>query len=132
MSDTPTRCSGCGKPIEDGDDTKRIADGKMKEGEFAEKKEWAVMHRSCFNRSIDSPTAAFDELKKQAELKKKAGLRKQAVRKKHAGGTKKPAVKGSSKPKAISWRPPYPTATFRMRTVCPADRSMALIASLYA
>ena len=38
----------------------------MKEDGFSEKKEWAVMHRGCFNRSIDSPTAALDELKRIA------------------------------------------------------------------
>jgi len=66
MTESTPRCSGCGKPIEVGDETKRIADGKMKEDGFSEKKEWAVMHRGCFNRSIDSPTAALDELKRIA------------------------------------------------------------------
>ena len=66
MIEAPTRCSGCGKPIVDGEDTQRIAAGKMREGAFDEKKEWGILHRSCFNRSIDSPTAVLDELKKQA------------------------------------------------------------------
>lgn len=66
MSDTPIRCSGCGKPILDGEETKRIADGKIKAGSFEEKKQWGVLHRSCFNRSVDSPTTVLDELKKQA------------------------------------------------------------------
>ncbi len=67
----PPRCNGCGKPLEEGDDTVRIALGKAKKKSFTETKEWGVMHRSCFNRSIDSPSATMDELKRQA---REAGL----------------------------------------------------------
>lgn len=65
MAKTPTRCSACGKPVEDGADSKRITEGKMREGEFVERKS-EMMHRSCHNRRADGPEATFDELKRQA------------------------------------------------------------------
>jgi len=66
MPEATVRCGGCGKPIVDGDETRRIAAGKMQKGRNVEKKEWAVLHRSCFNRTVDSPSATLDELNRQA------------------------------------------------------------------
>jgi hypothetical protein len=66
MQESSTRCAGCGKPLADGEDAKRISDGKIREGEFEERKEWGVMHRSCHNRRADGPDATLDELRRQA------------------------------------------------------------------
>ena len=68
------RCSGCGKPLDQGPDGKpatgqkvvRIAVGKRKSGEFVETKEWGELHEACFNRAIDSPDAVLDEVRRQA------------------------------------------------------------------
>ncbi len=77
QSDNPTRCAGCGKSIEVGPDGKvstngpkvmRIAVGRFKT-DFTEAKEWGYLHESCFNRSIDSPDAVMEEVRKQASRK---------------------------------------------------------------
>jgi hypothetical protein len=69
------RCSGCGKPLEQGldgkpakpsDDYVRIAQGRVKNGRFSEGKPWGVLHGTCFNRSIDSPDAVLEEVRRQA------------------------------------------------------------------
>lgn len=65
------RCAGCGKIVENGDDTTRISQGKMSQGEFREKKLWGVMHRFCFNRAIDSPEAVLEEIRASREARKK-------------------------------------------------------------
>lgn len=49
----------------------RIASGKFKK-EFTEQKEWGYLHETCFNRSIDSPDAAMDEVRRQAKQAKSA------------------------------------------------------------
>jgi hypothetical protein len=68
------RCGGCGKPILEGEPTARIALGKMQDGVFVEKKEYALLHLSpCFNRAIDSPAAVLDEVKRQSAAAQKAG-----------------------------------------------------------
>lgn len=61
------RCVGCGKSIDEGEDTKRVADGKIRRGTFEERKEWGVMHRSCYNRRADAPQSTLDEMKGQAK-----------------------------------------------------------------
>lgn len=68
-NDTHPRCSGCGKPLDEGKTSSRvmrIAQGKMKNGVYVEGKEWGVLHEACFHRSIDSPDAVLDEVRRQA------------------------------------------------------------------
>lgn len=65
------RCSGCGKPLDltEGKTAQkvvRITNGKLKNGVYVEGKEWGVLHEACFNRSIDSPDAVLDEVRRQA------------------------------------------------------------------
>jgi len=55
-------CCGCQKQIVSEDDAKRISSGLIKSDKFKETEEWGVLHRSCFNRCIDSPAAALDEV----------------------------------------------------------------------
>lgn len=63
------RCNagGCGLVFKPGDDQIRIASGTFTKGRFKEKKEWGLMHRSCFNRSIDSPDATMEEVRRLTE-----------------------------------------------------------------
>jgi hypothetical protein len=67
---TIIRCSGCGKPLDlEGKTAQkvvRIMNGKLKNGLYVEGKEWGVLHEACFNRSIDSPDAVLDEVRRQA------------------------------------------------------------------
>lgn len=83
MSDSPTttRCAGCGKPIDvtpegkalaSGSKVIRITSGRFKKDEYTEQKEWGLLHEHCFNRSIDSPDAAMDEVRRQAKQGKSA------------------------------------------------------------
>ena len=67
MAEAEVRCVGCGKTIAEGEDTKRVSDGKIRQGEFLERKEWGVLHRSCYNRRADAPQATMDELRRQAK-----------------------------------------------------------------
>jgi DNA-directed RNA polymerase subunit N (RpoN/RPB10) len=68
------RCIGCGKVIADGEETVRIEIGTTTKGKFKPVKEWGLLHRSpCFNRSIDSPEAVLDEIRRQSGRMKKAG-----------------------------------------------------------
>lgn len=76
-SDNTPRCAGCGKTIEVGPDGKatdkgpkvaRIAFGRYKE-DFVEQKEWGYLHETCFNRSVDSPDAVMEEVRRQASRK---------------------------------------------------------------
>ena len=72
------RCAGCGNQLEVGDDVVRIAHGIRGKGvPFRERGQWGVLHRSCFNRSIDSPAAVRDEILRASEAvvhgKAKAG-----------------------------------------------------------
>jgi hypothetical protein len=71
------RCSGCGKTLEAGEDLVRIVVGSRSSGgrSFKEKNEWGQLHRSCFNRSIDSPEAVRDEIRRMQE-ERKVGARK--------------------------------------------------------
>lgn len=67
MSESNTRCNGCGKPLAEGDAVTRAAVGTIgKRASFKEKKEWGRFHQSCFNRSIDNPEATMNELKRQS------------------------------------------------------------------
>lgn len=65
--DATVRCAGCGKEINPGLKSVRIATGKIAEGEFAESREWGVMHEDCFDRSIESPASALAKIKKLAK-----------------------------------------------------------------
>lgn len=67
MAEAQVRCVGCGKLIEDGEDYRRIVEGKVRDGEFEDKKEYGRMHRSCYNRRADAPQATMDELRRQAK-----------------------------------------------------------------
>lgn len=60
-------CNGCGKAILDKEDGVRVAQGKVVDGDFEEKKEWGVMHRACFNKSIDHPDNVYAALKEEAK-----------------------------------------------------------------
>lgn len=71
MADVELRCAGCGKTIERGDDVTRVAEGALTTAGFREKKEWGVLHRSCFNRAIGSPDAVLEELRMIREKRKK-------------------------------------------------------------
>jgi hypothetical protein len=65
-----TRCvaGGCGRVFEPGDELIRVAAGTFRnKGGFKEKKEWGLMHRSCFNRAIDSPDATMEEVRRLSE-----------------------------------------------------------------
>jgi hypothetical protein len=71
MADEELRCSGCGKIIEKGDECARVAMGSIAASGFREKKEWGILHRSCFNRAIGSPEAVLEELREIREKRKK-------------------------------------------------------------
>jgi len=71
MADEELRCAGCGKPIERGADVARVAEGTLSTNGFREKKEWGILHRSCFNRAIGSPDAVLEELRQIREKRKK-------------------------------------------------------------
>jgi len=60
-------CVGCNEPIEDGEEAKRVTDVMVRKGICKEKKEWGVLHVSCFNRAIDSPDATMDEIRREVE-----------------------------------------------------------------
>lgn len=64
-----TRCAGCGEPIHKGAKTVEILMGSFAEGPkpLTESERWGIMHRSCFNKSIDSPDAALEEIRRLAE-----------------------------------------------------------------
>ena len=64
-----TRCAGCGSPIDSGSETVEIKTGNFQAGPgpLTESAMWGLMHKSCFNRSIDSPEAALEEIKRLAE-----------------------------------------------------------------
>lgn len=61
------RCAGCGKPLEG--KVIRLTKGKYKKGEFEEGREWGVLHAECFDRAVDSPDAALEEVRRQARQK---------------------------------------------------------------
>lgn len=61
------RCVGCGKVIETGSKSVRVANGKLEEGAFAETKEWGVMHEDCFDQSVESPASALAKIRKLAK-----------------------------------------------------------------
>ena len=61
------RCIGCGKIIEEGAKTVRVATGKVDEGAFEEAKEWGLMHECCFEQSVESPAIALAKVKKLAK-----------------------------------------------------------------
>jgi len=65
-----TRCAGCGSPITPGDPSVEIKTGNYQKAgpkPLTESARWGLMHKSCFNRSIDSPEAALEEIRRMAE-----------------------------------------------------------------
>lgn len=66
--DTRCEAGGCGRVLEDNDETIVILAGvwKKKNG-FKEKRRWAILHRSCFNLSISSPDATMEEIRRLTE-----------------------------------------------------------------
>jgi hypothetical protein len=62
------RCAACGKSLDKGAHVVRIEIGQLQNNErLAEGECWGVLHRSCFNRSIESPKAAMEELRRLAK-----------------------------------------------------------------
>lgn len=61
------RCVGCGKVIEEGSKTVRVASGKVDEGSFVESKEWGLLHEGCFEQSVESPAIALAKIRKLAK-----------------------------------------------------------------
>lgn len=58
------RCIGCGKPVEPGQAACQILFGRMGEGEFEEERPYGILHRPCFNRTIESPDSVMDEIRR--------------------------------------------------------------------
>lgn len=59
-----TRCAACGKPLDKGAHVVRIEVGRLQGPErLVDGKCWGILHRGCFNRSIESPKAALEELR---------------------------------------------------------------------
>jgi hypothetical protein len=64
MADEDLRCDGCGKVVDTGSDVARVAMGTYTvTNGFREKKQWGILHRSCFNRAIGSPDAVLEEIR---------------------------------------------------------------------
>lgn len=64
------RCAGCGEVIQPGERTVEISTGAYQGPGpklLTESERWGVMHKSCFNRSIDSPEAALEEIRRLSE-----------------------------------------------------------------
>lgn len=62
-----TRCTGCGEVFKDGDESISITEGKIRKGVHKQSGVWGVLHRSCFNRTIDSPNATMEEVRRLSE-----------------------------------------------------------------
>lgn len=61
MSPKKKMCAGCGKELTAGDRAAQVRMGELNQNlnlTHAQSKMWASMHRECFLRSINSPTAA--------------------------------------------------------------------------
>ena len=57
------KCAGCDKPITEGEDSIFVDEGTLRSGgNLKGRKKWGRFHRSCFNRSIDSPDAIWEEI----------------------------------------------------------------------
>lgn len=65
------RCAGCGKILETGAESARVAMGLLAASGFREKEEWGVLHRSCFNRAIGSPDAVLEEIRRLKVARRK-------------------------------------------------------------
>lgn len=64
---TDIRCAGCGKELEKGSEVVKIEIGNLRgKVQVANSKCWGLLHRSCFNRSIESPKAALEEIRRLA------------------------------------------------------------------
>jgi len=59
-----TQCEGCGQPLVEEENTIVIQAGVWKRNGFEKEGTWAVLHRPCFNRSILSPDATLEELRR--------------------------------------------------------------------
>ena len=53
------RCAGCDQPIADKDEQYFIQRGTAKR-----RKVWGTFHISCFNRAMDSPECAMEEIRR--------------------------------------------------------------------
>jgi len=62
------RCVGCGKQIDSGEKTIRVAAGKSTDDTFTEQKEWGRLHEQCFEGAIDSPTIALAKIRKLSKI----------------------------------------------------------------
>lgn len=59
-------CIGCGKPIEDGDKAYRITSGHVEDEGFEESAVFGDLHKSCFNRAVESPKLILEEVRQMA------------------------------------------------------------------
>lgn len=63
-----SRCVTCGKLVESDSRVVRIGRGVWTEqGGYQEKEEFGILHTECFDRSVESPTTALQEIKRLAK-----------------------------------------------------------------
>lgn len=75
MLNKEARCAGCGKVVVGPGNVRisiGIVGGKDSKDAFLEREVWGILHKSCFNRAIDSPEAVIEEIQAARQKKKSA------------------------------------------------------------
>jgi hypothetical protein len=65
IKDTQVRCIGCGMPVVSSQQAAQLLVGRMDEdNEFGTERVFGTLHRSCFDRTIESPKSVLEEIKR--------------------------------------------------------------------
>jgi hypothetical protein len=57
-------CIGCGKKMEAGTKVVEVSTGVLEGRGIKQKARWGTLHENCFHRTIDSPEATLEAVKR--------------------------------------------------------------------